>query len=215
MQIHVLGRRYRSKEVSIAQNVFLCEAGGGGIILVGSGNGADNFAVPRVTPGDYDTDGSNGIARGAEGNPPNLEYLEAPNFRWLSKPYTPAGETAICLFRRLYFAIRHNAGFSIAVKAWVDGQELKEQDQEWDITLGEWLGGTTQTEEILVDASTGTGTVIEYVEVPIHGRGTSIQVLLQTIESSNGKATIGEFSLEGFAIGYRRERGILMDNAEV
>ena len=199
----------------MAQNVFLCEAGGGAILLVGTTEAVGQDTFGSNTPGDYWTTGTDGIARGAEGNPPQLEYIEAPNFRWLSKPYTPAGETGICQFRRLYFAIRHSAGFSIAVRVWVDGLILREQDRAWDVTLGAWLGGTVQDEEVRVEASDEGATKIEYVEIPVHGRGTSIQVLLQTIEDSAGKSTIGDFSLEGFAIGYRRERGLLMDNAEV
>jgi hypothetical protein len=151
----------------MAQNVFLCEGSGGTIVKLGQGSEGGVRA-------DFVTGGA-GIARGEDGL--DLNDLSAPNFRWMSKPYTPAGEAAICLFRRLYFAIRHNAGYCFKVRTYVDGAILTDQESTG-----------YQDAVVFGSASTAAGTPIEYLEVPIHGRGTNLQVLLQTGKMAPGLA---------------------------
>lgn len=188
----------------MAINVFFCEGSDGAIIALHQGEDASGI------PSDYDesdVSGGYGVSRGADGDAVAdetvLDDLSAPNGRWLSKPYTPEGESGICYFRRLYFTIRHNAGFVFHLRPYVNGSVLLEKD-----------GTTKQDVVVQRDAPTFDASAVEYIEIAIAGRGTNIQWLMQTGTNSDSDNTPGEFIVEGAAIGYLAERGAILDTPE-
>lgn len=117
-----------------------------------------------------------------------------PDASWESKPYSPAGEGGIVVFRRIIVAIKHSAGFAITVTPYVDGTELMRAD-----------GTTSQARTKTVTRGPG-GLEMEYVEFPIMGRGTSLEFTLTT------GAVSGDFYIEGLIIGHEPVRGLLLDN---
>ena len=155
----------------MTQNTFIGEANGGRIIQLDVG-------VQDIA-----------LARGNEGY---TDPVEAPDMLWLSKPYAPLGESGICLFRRIYLAIRHNAGFAIQVTPFVDGAELVQP------------GSSTSQAVTKIVSAPIAGAKVEPVEVPIVGMGTTLQIKMIT------GAVLGEFHLEGMSIGFVPVRRALL-----
>jgi hypothetical protein len=183
----------------MAQNVFLGEGGAGSIVRTN----VETLADYTDSAGSFAGVPDAGVARGEDGDPQVLDHLEAPNVRWRTKPYTPESETGKCYFRRIYLAVRHNAGFVFTVRPYVDGVVLLQKD-----------GVTKQDVQVQEDAPTGEGTNISYVEIAIAGVGTALQWLLQTGQDSESNTVGGEFTIEGAAIGYFKIRGALLDAPE-
>lgn len=115
-----------------------------------------------------------------------------PDVDFFSKPYTPLGESGICQFRRIFLAIRHTAGFKVLVIPYVDGIELVD------------LEGDDQQVQLTVAAPVGPGE-IAYIEIPVSGRGTSLQFRIRT------GVIAGDFYIEGAGIGFTPVRTSLLD----
>lgn len=126
------------------------------------------------------------------GNTTDPDDLQGPDVIWKSKPYFPLGEQGICVFRRIYFAIRHSGGFTITVIPSVDGVQLVDPNSS---TVSLSYTATVPTE----------GTTTEVVELPISARGTSLKWELVT------GAIAGSFHIEGAAIGYTPARTAKLD----
>ncbi|KPJ96692.1 MAG: hypothetical protein AMS18_00085 [Gemmatimonas sp. SG8_17] len=130
---------------------------------------------------------------GTGGETEMTEEYVGPDLKWRSKPYSPAGEGAIHNFRRIIFAIRHNAGFQFLLIPYVDGIELMDED------------GNSQR-QILVNQIEPEQIVLEPLEVPINGRGHNLSWTLIT------GIIPGDFYIEGVAIGFRPERGLPLES---